>query len=194
MIKKTLVLCSIFLFFIVNGCGPVLVAGGAAGAYKVATDERNVGEIWDDSAIEAQINLEFVRASGVNTANIDVDVVDGFVFLTGVVDSVEEAEKAEAIARNEPHVKEVKNQLMIGSRSFGQIIDDQVIGNKVKGALINEKGIRSLNIDVDVQKGVVFLTGIVENEDQHKRVLRIAEATSGAVKVTDNLKIRKSNE
>jgi hyperosmotically inducible protein len=83
---------------------------------------------------------------------------------------------------------------MIGSRTFGQVVDDQVISNRVKGALINEKGIRSLNIDVDVQKGVVFLTGIVEDENQHNRVLRIAEACSGVVKVTDNLKVRKSNE
>jgi len=193
MIKRTLALCGIFLFLIVSGCGPVLVGSGAAGAYKVATDERSVGQIWDDSAIEARINLELVRAPDVNTANIDVDVVDGVVVLTGVVDSVEEAKKAETVALNEPHVKDVKNQLLIGSRTIGQVIDDQVIGSKVKGALINERGIRSLNIDVDVQKGVVFLTGIVENENQHKRVLRIAEATSGVAKVTDNLKIRKSN-
>jgi len=192
--KRTLALCGIFLFFVLNGCGPILVGSGAAGAYKVATDERSVGQIWDDSAIEAQINLELVRASDVNTANIDVDVVDGVVILTGVVDSVEEAEKAGTIARNEPHVKDVKNQLMIGSRTFGQIFDDQVISNKIKGALINEKGIRSLNIDVDVQKGVAFLTGIVENDNQHQRVIRIAEATSGVVKVTDNLKVRKSNK
>jgi hyperosmotically inducible protein len=194
MMKRIIALCGIFLFFAVNGCGPALVGGGAAGAYKVATDERSVGEIWDDSSIETKINLELVRSTGVNAANIDVDVVEGVVILTGVVDSVEEAKEAEAIVRKEPHVKGVKNQLMIGSRSFGQVIDDQIIGNKVKGALINEKGIHSLNIDVDVQKGVVFLTGIVENENQKKRVLRIAEAVSGVVKVTDNLKIRIKKE
>ena len=175
-----------------TGCGPVLVGSGAAGAYKVATDERSMGRIWDDSAIEARINLELVKSDKVNSTNIDVDVVDGVVILNGLVDSIEEAKEAEAIANREPHKKSVTNQLMIGSRTFGEVIDDNVIWNKIKGALINEKGIHSLNIDVDVQKGQVFLNGIVENENQRLRVLKIAGAVSGVQKVVDNLMIKKS--
>jgi hyperosmotically inducible protein len=179
------------LLAIFTGCGPVLVGSGAAGAYKVATDERTMGQIWDDSAIEARINLELVKSSKVNSVNVDVDVVDGMVILNGLVDSFEEAKKAEAIANNDPHKKGVKNQLMIGSRTFGQVIDDNVIWNKIKGALINEKGIHSLNIDVDVKKGAVFINGIVENENQRLRVVKIAGAISGVKKVTDNLIVKK---
>lgn len=193
METRYIVLFSLILLGnIFTGCGPVLVGSGAAGAYKVATDERSVGQIWDDSAIEARINLELVKSDKVNSANIDVDVVDGVVMLNGLVDSIEEAEEAEAIAKRDPYKKAVKNQLMIGSRTFGQVIDDNVIWNKIKGALINEKGIRSLNIDVDVQKGQVFLNGIVENENQRLRVLKIAGAVSGVQKVVDNLMIKKN--
>jgi len=178
------------LLAIFSGCAPVLVGSGAAGAYKVATDERSMGQMWDDSAIATRINMELVKSSKVTAANIDVDVLDGKVILNGLVDSFEEAKEAEMIAEKDPHVKGVKNQLMIGSRTFGQVIDDNVIWNKIKGALINEKGIHSLNIDVDVQKGAVFINGIVENENQHLRVVKIAGAVSGVKKVTDNLIVK----
>lgn len=180
------IVCTVFA-----GCGPVLVGSGAAGAYKVATDERSMGQIWDDSSIEARINLELVQSSKVNSVNIDVHVVDGVVILNGLVDSLEEAKEAEAIAEREPHKKGVKNQLMIGTRTFGQVIDDNVIWNRIKGALINEKGIRSLNIDVNVRKGEVFLSGILENENQRLRVLKIAGAITGVKQVTDNLMVKK---
>jgi len=178
------------LLVIFTGCGPVLVGSGAAGAYKVATDERSMGQIWDDSAIEARINVELMKSSNVNAVNIDVDVVDGMVMLNGLVDSFEEAREAAMIAEKDPYNKGVKNQLMIGTRTFGQVIDDNVIWNKIKGALINEKGIRSLNIDVNVQKGVVFINGIVENENQQLRVVKIAGSVSGVNKVTDNLIVK----
>ncbi|RJP75212.1 MAG: BON domain-containing protein [Desulfobacteraceae bacterium] len=192
MMNKYMVFCAgVIIWTVFAGCAPVIVGGGAAGAYKVATDERSMGQLWDDSAIEARINLELVQSSKVNSGNIDVDVVDGIVILNGLVESLEEAKEAEAIAEREPHKKGVRNQLMIGTRTFGQVIDDNVIWNKIKGALINEKGIHSLNIDVNVQKGEVFLSGILENENQRLRVLKIAGAVTGVKQVTDNLMVKK---
>ncbi len=174
-----------------TGCAPVLVGSGAASAYKVATDERSMGELWNDSAIEARINMELVKSSKVKAANIDVDVVNRVVILNGLVDSLEEAKEAEAIAGRDPYQKGVKNQLKVGSRSLGQTIDDHVIWNKINGSLINEKGIHSLSIDVYVRKGEVFLNGIVENENQHLRVVKIAGSILGVKKITDNLTVKK---
>jgi len=54
-----------------------------------------------------------------------------------------------------------------------------------------EPEIRLLNIDVDVHKGVVTLTGVVESRDQKKRALEIARTTEDAVRVVDNLHVRK---
>ena len=88
-----------------------------------------------------------------------------------------------------PGVTEVKNNLQVGSRSFGQAFDDKVIGSKVKAKLIKEPGIRSLNIDVDVNKGVVTLTGKVGYQHQKDRVMEIARTTSGVIEVVDNIKV-----
>jgi hyperosmotically inducible protein len=71
-------------------------------------------------------------------------------------------------------VKQVKNNLQIGKKSWNQALDDKVIGSKIKAKLINEPGIRSLNIDVDVNNGVVTLTGLVEYQHQKNRAIEIA--------------------
>lgn len=47
-----------------------------------------------------------------------------------------------------------------------------------------------MNIDVDVNRGVVTLTGIVKGNAQKSKVMAIARTTSGAVRVVDNLTVK----
>jgi hyperosmotically inducible protein len=145
--------------------------------------------VWDDATITTRVKNALGESHEVRARKIDVDTVEGAVILTGIVESQEEALKAVDIAEGVPGVKEVKNNLQVGSRSLGQAFDDKVIGSKVKAKLIKEPGIRSLNIDVDVNKGVVTLTGVVEYRHQKDRVMEIARTTSGVIEVVDNIKV-----
>jgi osmotically-inducible protein OsmY len=43
---------------------------------------------------------------------------------------------------------------------------------------------------VDVNNGVVTLTGIVASTDQRKRVIEIAHSSSEAVRIVDNIKVK----
>lgn len=172
------------------GCTPLVVGGGAAGGYAVATDERSAGRQLDDSAITSKIKAEMIGDHEVKARDIDVDTLDGVVYLTGLVDSEREKARAEAIARTVPGVKAVRNNLSIGSRSLGEVVDDKMLGSKIKAALLKEPGIRALSVDVDVYRGVVNLTGVVENGGQKKKVLEIAGSTPGVRRVVDNLTVR----
>jgi hyperosmotically inducible protein len=171
------------------GCAPAVIGAGATGAYKAGTDERSVGRIWDDSAITTKINAELVKDPVTKARKIDVDTLQGEVVLTGVVGSEEASRRAVEIAGQVPGVKRVKNDLQVGSKSIGRAIDDKVIGSKIKAKLLKEPGIRSLNIDVDVNNGVVSLTGVVASKQQKERVMEIARTTSGTVKIIDNMKV-----
>ena len=187
--RVCLVLCGLILLVATAGCAPALVGVGAVGGYKVATDERGVGRVWDDATITTKVKNALRENPEVKARKIDVDTVEGAVILTGVVETEEEAQKAVEVAQGVPGVKEVKNNLQVGSRSWGQAFDDKVIGSKVKAKLIKEPGIRSLNIDVDVNKGVVTLTGMVGYQHQKDRVMEIARTTSGVIEVVDNIKV-----
>lgn len=173
------------------GCTEAVVGGGAAtGGYAVATDERTAGRQIDDVTITARVKTEMVRDATVKARDINVDTVNGVVYLTGFVDSTRERERAEALARSVPGVTGVHNQLQVGTRSVGQVVDDENLGVKIKAKLIGEPGIRSLNVDVDVYRGVVHLTGLVENATQKARVIELARSTPGTVRVVDNLQVK----
>lgn len=187
--RTCLVLCGLILLVATAGCAPALVGAGAAGGYKVATDERGAGRVWDDATITTRVKNALGENPEVKARKIDVDTVEGAVILTGVVETEEEVQKAVEVAQGVPGVKEVKNNLQVGSKSWGQVFDDNVIGSKIKAKLIKEPGIRSLNIDVDVNKSVVTLTGKVGYQHQKDRVMEIARTTSGVIDVVDNIKV-----
>ncbi len=189
-VKYPLALCGLCLLLTATGCATALVGAGATGGYKVATDERNAGGMWDDSAITSKIKSELLNDPLTTAFQIDVDTLEGNVFLTGVVETKEESKRAVEIARNVSGVKKITNNLQIGKITFKQSVDDTFTGSRIKAKLILEPGIRSLNIDVDVHNGVVTLTGIVDTSDQRKRAIEITRRTSGTVRVVDNLKVK----
>jgi hyperosmotically inducible protein len=173
-----------------SGCGPALIAGGAAAGYKVATDERTVRRIWNDSTITTKVKSALREDPDVSALKVDVDVLEGVVILTGVIENQNAARRAVEVAREVQGVREVKSNLQIGKKNWGQALEDKVIGSKIKAKLINEPGIRSLNIDVDVNNGVVTLSGLVEYQYQKNRAIEIAQNTAGTKKVIDNIKAR----
>lgn len=186
---RQLILYGLFLLLLAYGCTPVVVGGAAAGAYKTGTDERTVGRMLDDKTITAKVNLALVEDPVVKSYKIDVDTLEGNVILTGVVGTQLEVDQAVRLAAGVEGVRKVVNNLQIGSKSIGQALNDKVIGSKIKAKLIREPNIRSLNIDVDVNKGVVTLTGIVDTETNKDRIIQIARTSSGVVKVIDNIKV-----
>ena len=188
--RQGMMLFGFLLFLGTAGCAPAVIGAGVTGAYSVGTDERTVGQMWDDAAITTEINTKLVKDPVTKARKIDVDTLHGMVTLTGVVETEAESERAVQIARNVPGVKKLRNNLQVGSKTFRQALDDKVIGSKIKAKLVAEPEIRSLNIDVDVNNGVVTLTGIVKSEDHKNRVLAIARTTSGTVGVVDNIKVK----
>ena len=172
------------------GCTAAMVGGGAAGGYAVGTDERTVGTMLDDAAITTKVKAELVNEKTVKARNIDVDTVAGVVVLSGYVDSQREADRAGLLAKSVPGVVRVKNELRVGSRTMGQGFDDKVLGGKIKGRLMEEPGIRSLNIDVDVYSGTANVTGTVPSQEQKKKVLNLIRSIEGVKGVVDNLQVR----
>jgi hyperosmotically inducible periplasmic protein len=172
------------------GCAPAVIGVGAAGAYRVATEERTFGRMWDDSNLTATIKAEFSSDPIVNAPDIDVDTVDGNVVLSGVVSSEEQITRAVKIAGSYEGVKSVTNNLQVGSKTIGDVIGDKVLVSKIKGKLMAEPGIRSMNIDVDVQRGVVTLSGLVYEPLLKEKILRIAGETGGTVRVVDRIQVK----
>src|SRR5687767_14100946 len=68
--------------------------------------------------------------------------------------------------------------------------DDGTITTRVKAAFINDPEVVNLRIDVDTFKGVVTLSGRVNNEKEQQKAIELARTVRGVVDVKSALKIQ----
>lgn len=72
----------------------------------------------------------------------------------------------------------------------GQYVDDTVITAKVKAALLKDPVVSGFAVSVETRKGVVLLSGFVQNDNQARRAVQIASAVQGVVTVKNALAIK----
>jgi hyperosmotically inducible protein len=76
------------------------------------------------------------------------------------------------------------------ARSVGTAIDDTVITTKVKSALIGDQSIRGFDFKVDTRKGVVQLSGYVDNQAQVERAMQLAKNVEGVMSVDNKVTLK----
>ena len=76
------------------------------------------------------------------------------------------------------------------SRTPGEVTDDLTIHTLIKTRLLRDDDVRGLRINVDVNKGVVTLSGRVRSEAERKRAVEVATAIPSVVRVVDNLVVQ----
>lgn len=69
--------------------------------------------------------------------------------------------------------------------TVGNEIDDTVVTTKVKSALLGDQDIKAFDIKVETRKGIVLLSGFVDNQSQMDRVVAVARTVEG-VKGTES--------
>jgi hyperosmotically inducible periplasmic protein len=74
--------------------------------------------------------------------------------------------------------------------TFGEHIDDTTITSTVKTRLAAEKGTTLTRIQVDTDRGVVQLSGVVENAAERARAEQIARGVGGVKGVRNNLQVK----
>lgn len=97
-----------------------------------------------------------------------------------------------AIAANE--VDNLKNNVQQAGNQIANAAQDTTITAKVKALLAAESDIRSLNISVTTENGVVYLDGRVDTRLQANRVAELAQSVQGVRDVNDSkLTVTSSN-
>ncbi|RLC25270.1 MAG: hypothetical protein DRH93_02340 [Deltaproteobacteria bacterium] len=177
-----LVICLLFA-----GCVAVVVGGAAYGGYKGATDERSIGTMLDDSVISSTVKTKMISDEFIKATHIDVDVLNGVVFLIGVIESSSQRRMAADIARGVEGVRRVENQLLVGKTSVEQDLNDTILTSKIRTELVKAPDIRSTNIDIDTNNNVVTVTGIVSSQNEKNKALYIVQKVSGNRQIVDNL-------
>jgi osmotically-inducible protein OsmY len=75
-------------------------------------------------------------------------------------------------------------------QSPGAYMDDSWITTKVKTAILNEPSLKVSQINVETYKGVVQLSGFVDNAASQAKAVEIARAVKGVTSVKNDLRLR----
>jgi osmotically-inducible protein OsmY len=76
------------------------------------------------------------------------------------------------------------------SKSTGQVIDDNAIAAKVKSALVADPDVKGTQVNVDVFKGAVQLSGFVDNAAQAQKAVNLARNVPGVTEVRNSLIVK----
>ena len=76
------------------------------------------------------------------------------------------------------------------STTVGTEIDDTVVTTKVKSALLSDPDIKSFDLKVETRKGLVQLSGYVDNQTQIERAVTATRGVEGVQDVENNITVK----
>jgi osmotically-inducible protein OsmY len=169
---------------LVGGC----VAGDIAG---LPTDERTVAAVATDTRIRAELNEKWFASDLKLYQQVHLIVHDRRVLLTGAVERQELRENAVKTAWAIEGVREVLDELIVDpTNSIGAIASDNAIVTELRGRLLFDKQIASVNYRFDAVNGTVYLIGVARDQAELDRALAHARALDNVRRVVNFVLLR----
>jgi osmotically-inducible protein OsmY len=171
------------------GCNPaVAILGAGAVATTAAVQERPVDRKVSDVETEATINANLARESAELFRRVGVEVVEGNVLLSGAVSRQDHRMRVEELAWAAPGTRAVANELTIdGDPSFARFSEDLWITTQLRGRLLADGDIMSVNYNIETHRGVVHLIGIARSQAELDKVTGIAARVPGVKQVVSHV-------
>ena len=175
-----------------TACSPIGTAIGAA-AYTadLATQERGLYQGLDDNRMWIAINARFAAADLAVAQNVHLQVQEGRVLLSGVVQKQEQRLAAVKAAWEEPGVREVISHIEVEhARDLGQIAQDEYLARRVWMTLFVDRAVRANNYSVECIDNIVYLIGVGQNKDEVQRVIDHARDVAYVRDVKDYVRLK----
>lgn len=158
-----------------SGCVNAAIGIGTA-AVAASTTEKGLSTSVSDSVIQAKLSDSFIQTSQSLFLNVETAVNNGSVLLTGKLKTQEEKITATRLSWEIKGVREVINEIHLsGTSSLKSSAKDLAASAQLRAALIRDPEISSLNFSIDVVNGIVYLSGVAENEQERERVVAHAQ-------------------
>lgn len=147
-----------------------------------------------DSTITSNIQKDYSQDKLLSPFNIKVTTTNGIVNLSGNLDTDMQYQKAITLAESTEGVEDVKVDNLNVKDSKSPISDTYITakidGLLLKGATIGDKDVKFTNVDVETTNGVVYLSGMVDNQAQINNIISIANSVDGVKSVKSDLKVK----
>ena len=187
LIACALLLCALTL----SGCAGAVVGVGTA-AVAASTTEKGFSTSVSDGVIFAKLKDRFIQQNETLLTSADVSVNDGAVLFTGKVKTPEDKIEATKLAWEINGVREVINELQVtDTSSIKDIAKDLAASATLRGKMIADEDISSLNFSIDVVNGIVYLSGVASTPEEINKVVSLAENLRFAQEVVNYIILSK---
>ena len=165
--KKIIFLSLILIFF--ESCTP---AGRFGTGVNISFDPRTIGMQIDDTIMQKNLVARLALTEKKYLVSIQVEVLDGRIFLAGKVNEPEEKIKITKMAWETKGVRSVKNAIAIkGLSSFRSTAKDVLITSQLRTAFIFNKKIKSGNYTLETINQKIYIFGIALDKEEKKAVI-----------------------
>ena len=139
--------------------------GVGTAAVAASTTEKGFSTSVTDGVIFAKLKDRFIQVNASLLTSADVAVNDGAVLFTGKVKTPEDKIEATKLAWEINGVREVINELQVtDTSSIKDIAKDLAASATLRGKMIADQDISSLNFSIDVVNGIVYLSGVASTQ------------------------------
>ncbi len=171
--------------FALSGCASAVIGVGSA-AVAASTTEKGISTSVSDGMIFTKLHDKFIHTDINLSTAVDVTVNDGAVLLTGKVKSPEEKVLSTKLAWEIKGVREVVNEIQVTDKSsIKDVAKDLAASAQLRGKLIADNDISSLNFSIDVVNGTVYLSGVATDSNEMNRVVTHAQELRFAQQVVN---------
>ena len=173
-----------------SGCAELLIGAAATTGVAIA-EERSVGDAVDDLTIRAELNHLFFQDDVELFGDVSFSVIEGRVLLKGSVPTPDDRIRALRLAWQAAGVREVINELQVADDSG--ILDyarDTWISAQLKGKLLVDGDVLSINYSVETVDGTVYLLGIAQDEAELARVTEHARSIEDVKRVVSHVVLK----
>ena len=166
----------LFSLLFLTGCIGYSSTGVLGTGVSIAMDPRTIGTQIDDSLMQKNLRAKLILMDKGYLLSIKTKVLDGRIFITGKVNTVEEKLKITKLGWEIKGARSVKNDLKIKEKfNFKQTAKDVLITSQLRTALITNQKIKAANYDIDTYKKIIYIYGISQNEDERAEVINEAK-------------------
>ena len=163
-------------------------AGRFGAGVDITFDPRTIGMQIDDTIMQKNLVARLSLSEKKYFLNIQVEVLDGRIFISGKVNEPEEKIKITKLAWETKGVREVKNAITIkGNSNFKQTAKDILITSQLRTALILNKKTKARNYTLETINKKIYIFGIAMDNEEKKEVLSEAEKIYDVEKVIPSI-------
>ncbi len=168
-------------------------------------DDRSTAEQIEDNRIFGRIYEALKKRNESLPVEVNVDVWEGRVLLTGIVDDpkdrifvADSIRKVKGVKVIYNHLKAASKEILAmrkvgrGGKEIKKVLSDKWVNNKIRVRLFSEKAsVKSANYRYRVVLGHAYVIGISRNAKEKKDALQVIRETPSVTAVTEYIMVVK---